>query len=368
MAKISGKKPSSPPRASRLPAPAAKSSPKAKNTTPVILAKGVTKSTRAANKTPATTKKREEKVKPVNGRISKVIAPAREADARSQPPKITAPAKMSASAKKPIPAKASVPAKASIPAKLPDSVAAAGRDSLPSLLSKKNGSKVSIPASSTAANTGAVQPTAPKAADRNVAPVAVSKSKAPASTPETSARPSPAIANSGKNGATPLSSSRESAKAPSTASAAKSSAHASGPVSGSAPANGKPRKPNAGFSTREIDIFRDLLLAKRRELLGDVHSMELEALRAGGGSNLSNLPIHMADMGTDNYEQEFTLGLVQKDRDLLKEINLALSKLQNGTYGLCEGSGEPINKERLEYQPWARYSVEHQRKLERHGR
>ena len=97
-------------------------------------------------------------------------------------------------------------------------------------------------------------------------------------------------------------------------------------------------------------------------------AMEREALRGSGGSNLSNLPIHMADMGTDNYEQEFTLGLVQKDRDLLKEINVALSKIQSGTYGLCEGTGEPINKERLEYQPWARYSVEYQRKREQHRR
>ncbi|HET6252208.1 MAG TPA: hypothetical protein VFE47_31270 [Tepidisphaeraceae bacterium] len=132
--------------------------------------------------------------------------------------------------------------------------------------------------------------------------------------------------------------------------------------------NGKSRRNLAGFTSRELEHFRDLLLAKRRELIGDMRSMEGEALRIGGGSNLSNLPIHMADMGTDNYEQEFTLGLVQKERDLLKEINFSLAKIQNGTYGLCEGTNLPILKERLEYQPWARFSVEHQRKMERHGR
>jgi len=134
------------------------------------------------------------------------------------------------------------------------------------------------------------------------------------------------------------------------------------------PANGKPGKNPAGFSNRELETLRESLLAKRRELIGDMSSMESEALRSNGGSNLSNLPIHMADMGTDNYEQEFTLGLVQKERDLLKEINSALNKIKNGTYGLCEGTGQPIIKERLEYQPWARYSVEYQRKMERHGR
>lgn len=134
------------------------------------------------------------------------------------------------------------------------------------------------------------------------------------------------------------------------------------------PANGKPVKNQAGFSVRDLDNFRELLLAKRRELIGDMSSMESEALRNNGGSNLSNLPIHMADMGTDNYEQEFTLGLVQKDRDLLKEINSALAKIKLGTYGICEATGLPITKERLEFQPWVRFSMEHQRKLERHGR
>jgi len=131
-----------------------------------------------------------------------------------------------------------------------------------------------------------------------------------------------------------------------------------------APENGKPRKNAAGFSPRDLEHFRELMLAKRRELLGDLRSMEHEALHSGGGSNLSNLPIHMADMGTDNYEQEFTLGLVEKDRTILREINAALLKMQNGTYGICEGTGKPINRERLEYQPWAKYSIEYARKLE----
>ncbi|MGH7213966.1 MAG: TraR/DksA family transcriptional regulator [Tepidisphaeraceae bacterium] len=127
----------------------------------------------------------------------------------------------------------------------------------------------------------------------------------------------------------------------------------------------KPRKNQAGLSSRELEHFREQLLAKRRELVGDMSSMEHEALRSSGGTNLSNLPIHMADMGTDNYEQEFTLGLVEKDRELLREINIALGKIQNGSYGICEGTGKPINKPRLEAQPWAKYSIEYARQLEK---
>lgn len=141
-----------------------------------------------------------------------------------------------------------------------------------------------------------------------------------------------------------------------------------GAIAAPVPSNDKPRKNQAGLSPKELEHFRDLLLAKRREILGDMSSMEREALRSSGGSNLSTLPIHMADMGTDNYEQEFTLGLVETERKLLREINNALAKIQNGTYGLCEGTSQPINKARLEVQPWARYGIEYAKKMERGGR
>ncbi|HSI36010.1 MAG: TraR/DksA C4-type zinc finger protein [Phycisphaerae bacterium] len=125
----------------------------------------------------------------------------------------------------------------------------------------------------------------------------------------------------------------------------------------------KPGKNGAGLTPKQLEFFRDLLLAKRRELVGDMYSMEREALQRSG-ENLSNLPMHMADQGTDNYEQEFTLGLMEKDRQLLREINSALAKIVDGRYGLCEGTGKPISTARLEVQPWAKFSIEHARKLE----
>jgi RNA polymerase-binding protein DksA len=137
------------------------------------------------------------------------------------------------------------------------------------------------------------------------------------------------------------------------------------PIPEAVPTNGKPRKNQAGLSPKELEHYRDLLLEKRRELVGDMYSMESEALRTSGGTNLSSLPMHMADMGTDNYEQEFTLGLVEKDRGLLREINAALAKIQNGTFGICEGTGKPIGKPRLEAQPWARHSIEYARQMQR---
>jgi RNA polymerase-binding protein DksA len=120
------------------------------------------------------------------------------------------------------------------------------------------------------------------------------------------------------------------------------------------------------LNVRELRNFRDLLLQKRRQLMGDMDSMESEALRTEG-TNLSHLPVHMADMGTDNYEQEFTLNLVDRDRKLIDEIDHALAKIDNKTYGICEGTGQMITKARLEAQPWARFSIEHARRLQQPG-
>jgi len=76
------------------------------------------------------------------------------------------------------------------------------------------------------------------------------------------------------------------------------------------------------------------------------------------------MPIHMADIGTDTYEQEFSLGLMDSERRLVREILDALRRIEQGTYGICEGTGKPIPKGRLEANPWARYCVEYASLLE----
>ena len=117
----------------------------------------------------------------------------------------------------------------------------------------------------------------------------------------------------------------------------------------------------------ELDRFRLMLLHKREEILHNVVEIEGETLkksRLDASGDLSSMPIHMADLGTDNYEQEFALGLMDSERRILQEIDAALQRIQDGTYGICEGTGQPIPKARLEAQPWARYCVEYARKIE----
>jgi RNA polymerase-binding transcription factor DksA len=110
------------------------------------------------------------------------------------------------------------------------------------------------------------------------------------------------------------------------------------------------------LTAAEIREFQRMLLAKRNEILGNVTSMESEALKRDR-SDLSNMPIHMADVGTDNYEIENIIGLMSSERKILVEIDDALRRIEEGKYGICEGNGEHIPKARLSAIPWARYCV-----------
>jgi DnaK suppressor protein len=124
------------------------------------------------------------------------------------------------------------------------------------------------------------------------------------------------------------------------------------------------------LTKQDFDHFRHLLLEKRAELLGDVNSIESEALkksRLDAAGDLSSMPIHMADLGTDNFEQEFSLGLMASERKLLSEINAALKRIDDGSFGICEGTGERIPRARLEANPWARFTIEYASQMERGG-
>lgn len=129
----------------------------------------------------------------------------------------------------------------------------------------------------------------------------------------------------------------------------------------------KERNPKPYLRAKEIATFKALLLQRRREILQNVTEIEGETLRKSrldASGDLSSMPIHMADLGTDNYQQEFSLGLMDSERRLIVEIDDALNRIETGTYGICEGTGKPIPKARLEAQPWARYSVEYAKMIE----
>lgn len=128
-----------------------------------------------------------------------------------------------------------------------------------------------------------------------------------------------------------------------------------------------PQAKENALAVADIEHFKQMLLEKRNEILSNVNEMEDETLKKSRGDaagDLSSMPIHMADIGSDNYQQEFNLGLMDSERKLLKEIDDALQRIEQGSYGICEGTGRQIQKARLEAEPWARYCVEYARKLE----
>ena len=122
------------------------------------------------------------------------------------------------------------------------------------------------------------------------------------------------------------------------------------------------------LTAEDIEHFKEILLVKRREIVGSVNEMEGDSLRQSmlvASGDLSSMPIHMADLGTDTYLQEFSLGLMDSERKLLMKIDEALARIANGTYGICEGTGKAIPKTRLEAKPWARYTMEYEEKIEK---
>ena len=139
---------------------------------------------------------------------------------------------------------------------------------------------------------------------------------------------------------------------------------ASGKSAGKAKAD--PAASKAGLSKSELNEFRDLLLHRKRVLQGDVRGLEGEAMKKGpdGAGDLSTLPMHLADLGTDSFEQDISLGLMESESDELQQIEEALERIRDGTFGLCEGCHKKIPKERLRAIPYARLCVHCKKKEE----
>lgn len=131
-----------------------------------------------------------------------------------------------------------------------------------------------------------------------------------------------------------------------------------------------PTGQNRMLKTKDMDQLRELLLVLQARLRGDVQTLTSSAL---GSQADSKSPTHMAELGTETYEQDFSLRVMESDQEVLKEIKVALKKIEEGTYGICEGcvdQGKPpskcwIPKTRLKVIPHARYCVNCAEKLEK---
>src|SRR5258708_239376 len=109
----------------------------------------------------------------------------------------------------------------------------------------------------------------------------------------------------------------------------------------------------------DINDFRQRLLLLKRRLGGDLDPLREAPRRPVGGesSGLSDVPLHPADIGTDNFDVELNLDLLENDAQLLVEVEDALARIEQGTFGFCENCHQAIPRRRLEALPYTRFCI-----------
>ncbi len=124
-------------------------------------------------------------------------------------------------------------------------------------------------------------------------------------------------------------------------------------------------KPAYPKSSSFVRSQHQKLLELRDSLFDTVQGATRENLRSRSeGNDASAFGMHQADAGSEAYDRDFALNMLNQEQDALYEINEAIKRIEGNAYGVCEMSGEAIPRERLEYLPWARYTVQVQSKIE----
>ena len=114
------------------------------------------------------------------------------------------------------------------------------------------------------------------------------------------------------------------------------------------------------MSKKDLEYFKQLLLKKREEIISDMDYLKniVKSTNQEASGDHSAYAFHMADQGTDAMEREKTFLFASRDDKYLKQIDAALERVENGTYGICRVTGKLISKERLEAVPTTTISYE----------
>ncbi len=116
-----------------------------------------------------------------------------------------------------------------------------------------------------------------------------------------------------------------------------------------------------GLSKKDLKAFREHLEAKRTEVQQNIDDRKRKSLREAN----NEVVVEELDQAAKASEQALHLRLLDKEMKLLREIDHAIAKFSDGTYGICEGTGDWIERKRLAIRPWTRYSIEHKNELEK---
>ncbi|MFA6130012.1 MAG: TraR/DksA family transcriptional regulator [Candidatus Omnitrophota bacterium] len=122
------------------------------------------------------------------------------------------------------------------------------------------------------------------------------------------------------------------------------------------------------LSKKELKDFRKIILKKKEEVLDDIKHITEDTLKKSqkeASGDISGYTYHMADVATDNYDREFSLGLASNERSSLYELDDALKRIEDESFGFCDDCKGPIAKIRLKAVPSARLCIKCQEKREK---
>jgi len=126
-----------------------------------------------------------------------------------------------------------------------------------------------------------------------------------------------------------------------------------------------------GLTKEQLEYFKDKLLAEKQKVLEEMGELQQDNLKQSisdaAGEN-SRYSYHLGDVASLSYGREFSMGLAERQQKYLEQIDAALARVEDGTYGICKVTGEPIDVERLEEVLVAKYSVKGKEILERQKR
>jgi len=122
------------------------------------------------------------------------------------------------------------------------------------------------------------------------------------------------------------------------------------------------------FNKKELAEFKKIILKRKDEIFDEIKHISEDTLKKSqkeASGDISGYTYHMADVATDTYDREFSLGLASNDREILYELDDALKKIDEGTFGICEECKSLITKIRLRAVPYARLCVKCQKGKEK---
>ena len=122
------------------------------------------------------------------------------------------------------------------------------------------------------------------------------------------------------------------------------------------------------FNRKELEYFKKLILKIKEKILDEIKHISEDTLKKSqkdAAGDISGYTYHMADVASDTYDREFSLGLASNERQSLYELDDALKKMEEGTFGICEECKSLITKIRLKVVPFTRLCVKCQEKKEK---